>query len=139
MTRQEKTQRLTQYTVSAAREKRLREEIERWRAMGERMSASADGMPRARGIASRVEVSAVNLADLERELLREADRLARDRAETLRAMRTVTSDGLRYLLELRYIDGLTFEAIAEKTCYSVRQTLRRHALALDEMRWEEAG
>ena len=45
-------------------------------------------------------------------------------------------EGLR--VELRYIDGMTFEAIAEKTCYSIRQTLRRHALALDAMQWEDA-
>ena len=56
----------------------------------------------------------------------------------LRAVRSVESEGLRYLLELRYIDGMTFEAIAEKTCYSIRQTLRRHALALDAMQWEDA-
>lgn len=139
MTRQEKTQRLVRYRTAAERERRLREELARWRAAGERMGAAADGMPRAKGRASRVEEAAVHIVDLQRELGRETERLACERAAALRAMRTVENDELRYLLELRYIDGLTFEAIAEKTCYSVRQTLRRHALALDELRWEDAG
>lgn len=138
MTRQEKSEKLSQYGMTAAREKRLREELACWRARGERMGAAMSGAPRAKGTASRVETAAVHIADLERELGEEAEHLACERLAVLRAVRSVESEGLRYLLELRYIDGMTFEAIAEKTCYSIRQTLRRHALALDAMQWEDA-
>lgn len=74
--------------------------------------------------------AAASIADTER-LLAEA------RAESelvmnriTKAIMSVDDDRLQTLLVLRYIRGLSWEAIAEEMCYSIRQIYNLHGIAL---------
>lgn len=62
-----------------------------------------------------------------------AQRVAQ-RKEIERVLAGVPAEGPRQVLVMRYIDGMGFERIAEKLCYSVRQVGRLHNQALGELK-----
>ena len=101
-------------------------------------SQQLTGMPHApaRGNASE------NMADKHLELL---DRY-RAKLRELNTARLLIEDAIdclesvdRRLLRLRYIDGLTWEAVCVLMDYSWRQVHRRHAKALEKLKEKKPG
>lgn len=70
------------------------------------------------------------LVVLETEIDSMVDKLVEVKAEILNAINRVEDRRLRDVLRLRYIDNMTFEAIAVETNYSYMQTCRLHGRAL---------
>ena len=109
------------------------ERVERMRAMLEagRMS-SVTGMPRG-GRADWTE-TADRLIELERRLNAKTRELVRWKLAAMDAIDAVNDSRLREVLELYYIDGLTWEQVAERMNYDKSWVLRLHGRALAQVR-----
>lgn len=109
------------------------ERAERLRARLEagRMSAIT-GMPRGGG--ADWTVTADRLIELERRINERTRELVRLKLAAIDAIRAVEEPRLAELLELYYIDGMTWEQVAERMGYEVRQIYRLHGLALMRVR-----
>ena len=83
---------------------------------------------------SRVADITDRLVDLEREINEEIDRSVDLQREIRAAIAAVPEERLRTLLELRYINCMTFEQIAVSMHYSYKQVCRLHGKALLEIR-----
>lgn len=77
------------------------------------------------------------VTELEQALDREIDQQVDDRQAMEMAIRTVTDDRLRLLLEYRYFDQLSWEELAEKMNYSYQHVFRLHKQALQALQTEE--
>lgn len=112
------------------------ERIERLRARLEagRMS-SVTGMPR--GGSSDWTETADRLIELERRYNERVREMVRLKLAAQDAIDQVEDARMRELLELRYIDGMTWEAVAERMGYSTRQVTRLHGYALRMVRVPE--
>lgn len=88
-----------------------------------------DGMPRGSSAADPV----AGYVEKREHLFRLIDEAIDEKAAALRRIRkeiNKLSQQEETLLTLRYIDGFTFERVAEEMCYSWRHTLRLHGQAL---------
>lgn len=82
-------------------------------------------------VSDKVGRTAAKLLDLEREINADIDRLVDLRREIEAVIAGVPDERLRTLLELRYINGVTFERIAEHLDLSAVQIWRLHKIALE--------
>ncbi len=82
----------------------------------------------------RVSEITSRIVDLEREINEEIGRLTDVQSEIRAAIKTVHEERLRIILELHYINGLTFDKIAKKMNYSHRQIYRFHEKALEKVK-----
>lgn len=114
------------------------ERVERLRARLEagRMS-SVTGMPRGGG--ADWTDTADRLIELEQAVNRRIREMCALKREAMEAIDRVEDARLREVLELYYIDGFTWEQVAERMGYSERQTLRLHGAALLRVRVPEGG
>ena len=112
------------------------ERVERLRARLEagRMS-SVTGMPRGGG--SDWTQTADRLIELEQAVNRRTRELVRWKLAAIDAIRAVEEPRLAELLELYYIDGLTWQQVAERMGYEVRTVYRLHGMALMRVRVPE--
>lgn len=81
-------------------------------------------------VSDKVGRTAAKLLDLELEINADIDRLVDLRWEIEEVIAGVPDERLRTLLELRYVNGLTFEQVAERMNYSVVQIRRLHKKSL---------
>ena len=109
------------------------ERVDRLRAKLEagRMS-SITGMPRGGG-ADWTE-TADRLIELERVVNQRTRELVRWKLAVIDAIRAVEEPRLAEVLELYYIDGLTWEQVAQRMGYEVRQIYRLHGVALRKVK-----
>ena len=77
--------------------------------------------------------AAEKIAALCGRINREIDRLADLRQVMEQVIGRVRDPGLRLLLRYKYIEGFTFEVIADRMHYCWRQILRRHKAALQAL------
>lgn len=112
------------------------ERVDRLRAKLEsgRMS-SLTGMPRGGG-ADWTE-TADRLIELERRVNERTRELVRWKLAAIDAIREVGEPRLAEVLELYYIDGLTWEQVAHRMALDVRWVYRLHGRALLEVRVPE--
>lgn len=87
-------------------------------------------------VSDKVGRTAAKLLDLEREINADIDRLVDLRREIEAAIAGVPDERLRTLLELRYVNGLTFEQISRRMDYSFSQIRRLHKKSLDFLKDE---
>lgn len=72
----------------------------------------------------------VKIVDLENQINDEIDKFVDLKKEIRDAINTVTNPNERLVLRLRYIAFLTWEQVAEKMTYSLKQVHRIHSEAL---------
>lgn len=128
-----KKQFLSRFGVNEVEIERLEQEIELWESRAQRITVSfspfVDGGERD----DRIQTAVGELVEL-RALL--YDRLTDStslRLEIERIISGVCDERLRLLLELRYIDGLTWEKVADKMSIEYRWVLRLHKKALNAL------
>ena len=73
------------------------------------------------------------IMDLEREINAEIDKLVETKQNIQKMIATVQDPQCRTLLELRYLNFLPWEEIAEKMSYELRHVYRIHQKALKEL------
>lgn len=126
-------QRLNSYRDLLTERAQLMEELQRVEAlMASPASPNMDGMPRGDGPSNPTERIVIK----HWELLERYKRKIAQMAEEQTAIEDLI-EGLepteRKLARYRYIDGLTWEDVCEKICYSWMQTHRIHGRMLDKL------
>lgn len=106
------------------------EELSHWRSRATKITPALTGMPGGGAAGDRIQDAVEKIVALEGEINVEIDRLLQVRGEIEKAIKTVPDDTLRTLLELRYIDGLTWEKIAVKLDKSYQWICELHGRAL---------
>ena len=126
----EKIKYLSRYIALNRRIDRLLEEKAKWWSLCLKTTPNLSQAPGGGESGSPVERPMDKVLEIEAEINREIDELQ----EVCRGIKTVLGqledDTLRELMEYRYIDGLTWEQVAEKMHYSWRHTCRLHGEAL---------
>jgi hypothetical protein len=138
MTSQEKKRWLSRYVCLDREIDRLIRERSKWMARATRMVQSYGGMPGGgSGDIHSGESILLKIDAIEREIDGKIDTLLDLRGAIAGSIAAVEDREQRMLLELRYLDGETFEEIAEEMHVSVRHTTRLHGYALEKISVEE--
>ena len=133
MTNAEKVQYLSQYRAIDRQIERLLGERREWAARAASVSAACSGMPANRSGGDRVASCVERMLLVEEEIDEQVCRLVCLRRTIERYIETVPDERQRDLLRYRYIDGLTWERVADAMHYSTMQINRLHAKALTAM------
>ena len=109
---------------------RMLEEQYRWKCLAMKVTQNFSPTPGGGESGSAIERPMDKVDELERKITQAIDELADIRMEIEDVLGQLEDDTLRELMEHRYIDGLTWEQVAEKMHYSWRHTCRLHGEAL---------
>lgn len=126
----EKIKYLSRYIPLSGRINRMLEEQYRWKCLAMKVTQNFSPAPGGGESGSPIERPMDKVDELERKITQAIDELADIRMEIEAVLGQLEDDTLRELMEYRYIDGLTWERIAEKMHYSWRHTCRLHGEAL---------
>lgn len=131
MTNQEKKVDLRKYSEAQAAADRLREEIARLYSKAEKMTTTLKLVPTIGGGGRGIESAIEGIGELVDQLSEKQNEANQLRCKIEDAISMVPDGRLRLLLEYKYIDGLTWERIAEKMGFDdVRWIYRLHRKAL---------
>lgn len=133
VTIEEKKQELRRYRLLLKRIERKEQERRRWLELGTTITPIYSDMPKAQNTSNKVEQAGIACAQIAEELSQDICELTKEKRHIERAIRSVEDKKLRLILEKHYIDGLTFEKIAEDMYFSERQIRRLHLKVLGEM------
>lgn len=132
---QDKKRWLSQYREIVAETERLTLEKEEWRSIAEKITPTYSFEPKSlRESSGRIATAAEHLVEIDAELEKQICKRVELRFAIASAIRSVQSEKMRYLLERRYIDGLTWERIAVEMGYSIVQIWRLHGEALESLK-----
>ena len=124
---------LKSYRGLIAEMQRLQREIERWRSIAEKVTPTLSAVRFTAPNGSRIENRVEKIDTLRDSLAAKMDELIRLRIQIEQAVEAVPDDRLRLLLRYRYIDGMTFEKIAEKMNLSYQWVSKLHGDALEQV------
>ena len=96
-------------------------------------SPAQDGMPHGSG-GGDLSGYAARLDELDRSLHAQLERKLRIRKEITDKIDAISDETEGLILRMKYIHGLSFGKIAEKTGYSRRHTIRLHGQALENFK-----
>lgn len=120
---------LSRYRRLNQRIDRLLEEQSRWRERALKITPTLSQAPGG-GNGSPIERPMDKVLEIDVEINREIDELQTVRQEIRAALNQLEDENLKLLMEYRYIDGLTWEQIAEKMDYSRQWVTSLHGTAL---------
>ena len=137
MTNQEKKLWLMQYRGILDDIDDLIRERKTWKDRAERITAQISGMPGGGGDERGGEEAILQIAEISAEIDRQTVAARARRREIRTCIGRLKDQRLRRLLRLRYIDGHSFDRIADEMHYSWRWVLKLHGQALDQLRVKE--
>ena len=107
------------------------ERIQELRALAERRTAvyGIERVSASAAVDRRMDVAA-RIVDAERKLDAQIDRMIALREEIQATIARVPDERMRVLLELRYLNGRTWEDVADQMNYTTRNIYNLHAAAL---------
>ena len=138
MTAQDKKAALRRYREAESEIDSLLRERERWQARALRITPCLSGMPRAGGNGRALESAAVQVASIEAEIDRAVAVAQAERARIRAAIDRVQDSRMRDVLRYHYLDGMVFEAIAERMHYSIRRVYSLHGFGLEALELPES-
>lgn len=110
---------------------RLEKEKSKWRARAESVSPVYSDTPRAHGGSDKIQEAVERIIELEQEINQRIDELVTLRRQIEGLLASLKDEKLRELMQRYYIDGNTWEQVAEKMEYSdSRWPKRMHKKAL---------
>ena len=124
---------LRSYRRMAEKLKQIEDDIDHMKLERDSIQIRADGMPASSGISDRVATLAAKIVDMENDYLGKREDLLRHRAEIREVILSVPDDRQSEVLDLRYIQGLKWEEIADRMAYYPRHVQRIHGYALLEV------
>lgn len=134
MTNKEKKQYLNRYVQSKNRYNAISEEMLRIRSEACRVSPVLSEMPSGGNqTGTKIERAIEQLDACANDLEKEALEMRRLMQEVKAAINTIPDETLKQLLELRYINGYTWEQIAVKMYYSYQWVCELHGKALNRL------
>lgn len=110
------------------------EELEKTRALETKVTQTLSDMPHGGGGENSIEAGTEKVFEIESQIADEIRQLTFTRSEIENAIRAVPDENYRELLELRYIDGLTWEKIAVKMNYTYKWVCTLHGKALGSVK-----
>ena len=133
---EQKIRYLSRYRRLNARIDRLLEEKSRWRELALKITPALSQAPGGggNGSGSPIERPMDKVLEIDAEINREIDELQIVRQEIRAALNQLEDENLKLLMEYRYIDGLTWERIAEKMDYSRQWVTSLHGMALQKIK-----
>ena len=131
MTIQEKKAYLKRYIHINKQIRQLSQEKEEILELGTKITPTYSDMPRGTGIGDKIPKVVERLVEQQKRIDEKMDELFVLRTEIEKAIDTVKDDTLKLLLTYKYINGWTWEHIADEMNYSWRQIIRLHGMALD--------
>ena len=131
---EQKIQYLSRYRRLNARIDRLLEEKSRWRERALKITPTLSQAPGGGGSGSPIERPMDKVLEIEKEVDREIDEMQIARREIRETLNQLEDENLKLLMEYRYIDGLTWEQIAEKMDYSRQWVTSLHGVALQKIK-----
>lgn len=133
MTTEDKKRELYRYRLLVQRIKRKEQERQRWLDIGTKTTPVYSDMPKSTNSADKVAQAGTARAQIAGELAQEICELALAKRKIERDIRGIEDEKQRLILEKYYIDGMTFEQIAEDMSFSERQIRRLHLKAICKM------
>ncbi len=126
---QEKKEYLGRYKVLEQQIHRKMAELARWRSISKRVADYQEMCDGDKG-SDRLRNAMEMIGGLQEEICKDIGGLIDLKREIGSCIDTVEDNTLRLLLQYRYIDGITFENIAEQMHYSWRWIIKLHGQAL---------
>ena len=117
----------------AERLRQLEADIDNMKLERDSIQIRADGMPASSGISDRVANLAARIVDREVDYLSRKEELLQYRAEIREVILSVPDDRQSEVLDLRYIQGMKWEDIADRMHFYVSHIHRIHGYALLEV------
>lgn len=130
MTSQEKKEQLLKYREAEKESERLEQEIARWYSKAEKMTTVIKLVPGGAGGGRSVENAIDEIDSLKNELAERRQKEVKLRRAIGAAIEAVDDEKCRRLLCYKYIDGLTWEEVAEAMDMSPRGATKMHGRAL---------
>lgn len=130
MTAEDKKRELYRYRLLVQRIERKKRERQRWLDIGTKTTPVYSDMPKTVDTSNKVEQAGMARAQIAGELAREICELALAKRKIEQDIRGIEDEKQRLILEKHYIDGLTFEKIAEDMDLSVRHVIRLRDMAI---------
>ncbi len=130
MTAEDKKRELYRYRLLVQRIERKKRERQRWLDIGTKTTPVYSDMPKTVDTSNKVEQAGMARAQIAGELAREICELALAKRKIEQDIRGIEDEKQRLILEKHYIDGLTFEQIAEDMNLSVRHVIRLRDMAI---------
>lgn len=124
---------LKKYIIAEKEIEDLMREREMWRQRGLTVTRRLSDMPRGGRTADNTAEAAVSVAAIDRELERRICELTKIRDDVERRIEGVGDDTLKRLLRLRYIEGCTWETVAQRMHYSYQWVCVLHGRALESL------
>lgn len=130
MTSQEKKAELLKYREAEMEATRLEGEITRWYSRSEKMTTMVKLVPGGSSGGRSIETAVEAIDDLAGQLGAQREKLVSMRKAIGAAIEDVDDEKLRKVLRLKYIEGMTWERVAESMDMSVRGVTKMHGRAL---------
>lgn len=131
MTIERKKEYLSRYLEISREIDELCIELYEWRGKAVKITTVISSMPRANSFGSRMQDSVERITEIEDKISSRIEGLIAAREEIIRAIEQVNDSTLRLLLKYHYIQGFTWEKIADRMHYTSRHVTRLHGQALD--------
>ncbi len=134
MTNQEKKELLNGYIKAKKRFDRISDTMIEVMSYATKITPLLSDMPKGgNGSGNKIERAIERLDSLAGDLEEQAVRMRESMKQVQSAIQTVPDETLQLLLELRYINGYTWEQIAVKMNYSYVHVCRLHGAALNQI------
>lgn len=133
MTNREKKAELLKYRSAIQEVSRIEQDIMRWRSQAEKMTSSFHLTPSGGGNNRSIENAVEQIDALNLQLVEKRKEVNRLRIYLSGAISSVPDEKLKKLLRLRYIDGITWEKIAEEMGFSYQWICKLHGKALSKI------
>lgn len=131
---EQKIRYLSRYRRLNQRIDRLLEEQNRWRERALKITPTLSQAPGGGGNGSPIERPMDKVLEIDVEINREIDEMQIARKEIRETLNQLEDESLKLLMEYRYIDGMTWEQIAEKMDYSRQWVTSLHGMALQKIK-----
>ena len=131
---EQKIRYLSRYRRLNQRIDRLLEEQSRWRERALKITPTLSQAPGGGGSGSPIERPMDKVLEIDVEINREIDEMQIARKEIRETLNQLEDESLKLLMEYRYIDGMTWEQIAEKMDYSRQWVTSLHGMALQKIK-----
>ena len=133
MTSQEKKAELLKYREAEMEATRLEGEITRWYSRSEKMTTMVKLVPGGSSGGRSIETAGEAIDDLAGQLGAQRAKLVSMRKAIGAAIEDVDDEKLRKVLRLKYIEGMTWERVAESMGVSRQWVTALHGRALEKL------
>jgi hypothetical protein len=94
-------------------------QVMKLRDLAEKVTATLSSQPKGTTVGSRTEDCVLKIWDLERSINEDIDRLVEMKEKAITLINRIPDERYKMILEYRYLCGMTWEKISEKSSYDI--------------------